>query len=77
MEESEVLKRGEEIYAKLLPSLKAYYINQYIAIDVQTGEYWVEDTLVKALKTASDKYPDRQFYTVRIGFETFAEFKGK
>ena len=77
MDESEVLKRGEAIYAKLLSRILPHYKGQYVTIHVPSGEYWVEPSLVASLKKASEKYDDGLFYSVKIGFETVAEFKGK
>ena len=67
MEESELLKRGEAIYAKLLSRILPHYKGQFIVIDSESGEYWIEKSLLSALKEAKAKYPKNIFYSVKIG----------
>ena len=67
MNESEVLKKGEEIYAKLLPQILSHYRGQYICIEPTSREYWIDESLLPALKKAKAKYPKNIFYSVKIG----------
>ena len=67
MDESEVLKRGEAIYAKLLSRILPHYKGQFIVIDSKSGEYWIDKSLLSALKEAKAKYPENIFYSVKIG----------
>jgi hypothetical protein len=67
MDESELLKRGEEIYAKLLSSILPHYKGQFIVIDSESAEYWIEKSLLPALKKAKEKYPKNIFFSVKIG----------
>ena len=77
MEEEELIERGKEIFNKLEPSLLPYYPNQYCVIHVPSQEYWVKKSLTEALKEASEKYYDGQFYSTRIGIPkgVIGEFK--
>ena len=67
MEETEVLKKGELIYKRLLPSIEPHYRGQFIVIDSESGEYWIDKSLLSALKEAKAKYPKNIFYSVKIG----------
>ena len=67
MEESELLKRGEVIYAKLVSRILPHYKGQFIVIDSESGEYWIDESLLSALKEAKAKYPKNIFYSVKIG----------
>jgi len=67
MEESEVLKRGEAIYAKLLSRILPHYKGQFIVIDSESREYWIDKSLLSALKKAKAKYPKNMFFSVKIG----------
>ena len=67
MEESELLKRGEAIYAKLVSRILPHYKGQFIVIDPESAEYWIEKSLLSALKEAKAKYPKNIFYSVKIG----------
>lgn len=67
MDESELLKRGEAIYAKLLSRVLPHYKGQFIVIDPESAEYWIDESLLSALKKAKEKYPKNIFYSVKIG----------
>ena len=60
------IKKGREIYEKLLPTLEPHYKDQFIVIDM-SGEYWIGTTLTEALKEARAKFPDRKFFLAKIG----------
>ena len=77
LEEEELIEKGKEIFNKLEPSLLGYYPNQYIAIEVESREYFISNTLVQAIKDASTRFPDKEFYTARIGVPkgVIGEFK--
>ena len=61
------LKKGQEIYEKLLPTLLPHYPSQYIVINTDNNEYWVNADLTKALQGARSKFPDTKFYIAKIG----------
>lgn len=61
------LKKGREIYEKLLPTLEPHYLSQYIIINTDNAEYWVNADLTKALQQARAKFPDVKFYIAKIG----------
>ena len=67
MGESELLKKGEDIYKRLLPQLLPHYRGQYICIEPTSREYWIDKSLLSALKKAKAKYPKNIFYSVKIG----------
>lgn len=67
---------AKEEYERLRPTVEKRYPNQYIAIDPISKEYFIDPVSAVALKKASDKYPGRDFYTIRIGVETAFSFSG-
>jgi hypothetical protein len=56
----------EAIEGNLEPSLKG----KVVAVDVESGEYFVGETILDAAKKARDKHPDKTFHFFRIGFPT-------
>ena len=62
-------KEGTKIYEKLLPTLLPHYPGQYVIINVDNGEYWIDSDMLKAIKEARIKYPDKEFYIAKIGTE--------
>jgi len=45
-------------------------------IEPETGEWFLGKTTFEALKKAKEKFPDRIFYCIRIGFSFAHEHKG-
>ena len=70
-------KKGMKLYDKLAPTLVPHYPGQYIVINTDNSEYWVDEDMLKAVKEAKLKYPDQEFYIARIGAEdgAIADFK--
>lgn len=61
------LKKGQKIYEKLLPTLLPHYPSQYIVINTDNSEYWVNADMTKALQEARAKFPNVKFYIAKIG----------
>ena len=61
------IKKGQEIYEKLLPTLLPHYPSQYIVVNTDNAEYWIDTNLTKALQEAKAKFPDIKFYIAKIG----------
>ena len=70
-------KKGVKIYEKLAPTLEPYYSGQYIVINTDNNEYWIDEDLLDAVKEAKLKYMDQEFYVAKIGAEegAVADFK--
>lgn len=45
-------------------------------IEPDSGDYFLGDTLTEVLKMARSKYPDKVFYSIRIGYDYVHEHKG-
>lgn len=64
----ELVRGGEELYqTKLKAALEPAHQNKFVAIDPDSGDYFLGDTLGEALDAAQEAYPDRLFYGVRVG----------
>ena len=61
---------AEEQYARLKPTIGAKYPGQFIVIDPVSKEYWIAPFLADAFRMAKLKYPDKLFYSFKIGEET-------
>ncbi|HSU73077.1 MAG TPA: hypothetical protein VLJ21_04485 [Candidatus Binatia bacterium] len=62
----EAEKRAEELYAHISPQLKGMY-GKFIAIELDSGDYALGDTLEEAYEQASRKHPAKEFYFKRVG----------
>jgi hypothetical protein len=74
---SNVTKEGAKIYDKLAPTLIPHYPGQFIVINTDNSEYWIDVEMLKAVKEAKLKYPDQWFFIAKIGAEegAIADFK--
>ena len=61
-------QKGREIYKTLQQDLESQYWGKIVAIDVETGDYFLGDTVIKAGKEGRKKYPQKIFHFIRVGF---------
>jgi len=63
-----VIDRAKQIYAdQLLPVLESQHMDRFVAIEPESGEYFLGSTFDEAVKSARTKYPTRLSHTIRIG----------
>ncbi|HEX5271756.1 MAG TPA: hypothetical protein VFW33_14765 [Gemmataceae bacterium] len=63
-----VIERAKRIYAeRLRAALEPQHRNRFVAIEPESGEYFLGDTFDEAVKSARAKYPFRLSHTIRIG----------
>lgn len=65
-----VIRQGRQIYdEKLKAELKPDHTGRFVAVEPNTGEYFLGDTDVEALYTAHAALPESHFYLKRIGYD--------
>jgi len=68
---SEFSQKGEDIYnTRIQPELPPSLKGKIVAIEVESGDYFIEDTPLKACIEGQKKYPNKQFYFKRIGYRS-------
>lgn len=73
----EIARRGEETYtASLRHQLEGSYQDKILIIDIETGEYEIDDDALTASKRALAKHPGAAIYGLRIGARFMYEFNG-
>lgn len=66
-----VIDRAKRIYAeRLQPTLEAEHRNRFVAIEPESGEYFLADSLDEAVRLACEKHPSRLTHTIRVGHRT-------
>ena len=66
-----ITARGRAIYEDKLKSLlDPEHMGRFVAIEPETGRYFLGDTGSEALVTAHEAMPESQFYLKRIGYDT-------
>lgn len=68
-ESKSIIERSKQIYQQYRQSLETEHLDQYVAIEPESGEYFLADTFDDAVKAARSKYPSRLSHTMRIGHE--------
>lgn len=67
----EVESRGEAIYERKLRKLLEHANKgKFIVIDIETGDYEIDNDDLQATKRALSKRPDAVLYGLRIGYPT-------
>ena len=65
---SSIAKEGQRIYEeKYKADLEQAHFGEYIAIDVLTGDYYIDKFPEMAIETAQDKATHGIFHLIRIG----------
>ena len=73
---SEFSQKGEEIYQKKIKKITKKQTGKIVAIEVESGDYFIADTVLQAGMAGRKKYPDKQFYFVRVGYPAVHSIKG-
>ena len=71
----QVVTKGKAIYQRVQRELEEQYPGRFVAIEVESGNYFVGETLTEADANAREKYPDRVFYIVRVGRPTVYAYR--
>jgi hypothetical protein len=67
-EEEQVASRAKKIYdERLRAQLESTNLNAYVAIEPESGEFFVANSLREADDAAQMKFPNRLTYVLRIG----------
>lgn len=66
-----VIARGQSLYDDVLKAdLEREHMGRFVAIDPETGRYFLGDTSAEALGAAHDALPSSRFYLTRVGYKT-------
>jgi hypothetical protein len=63
----EIARRGDEIYARLKARLELSDLGRIAAIDIASGDYMVDDTVLAACQRLRAVRPAAEIWAVRIG----------
>ncbi len=70
-----VSREAKRIYEdKLRASLEESHMNEFVAIEPTSGEYFLGRTLSEAISASRQKYPDRLAHALRVGHKAAIHF---
>lgn len=64
----ELSRRAVEIYSEIKNGLEKTNVGDYVAIEVDSGSYFVGSSQIEAWEKAKKKFPGKIFYFIKIGF---------
>lgn len=68
LEGKSIIDRAKRIYAdRLQVDLERDHFNRFVAIEPDSGEFFLGDTLDEAVQAAVIAHPLRRTFTIRIG----------
>jgi len=74
----EIADRGEQIYeAQLRDALEPGYTGKFVAIDVNSGEYALGDTILEASELLTARAPQSEVYFMKVGYSTAVAMGGR
>ncbi|MFQ6057845.1 MAG: hypothetical protein ACE5MB_03060 [Anaerolineae bacterium] len=59
--------RGKQVYEGIKAGLEPEHKGEIVAIEPDSGDYFLGKTVGEAGEKAKEKYPDKIFYFVRVG----------
>jgi hypothetical protein len=71
----EMAKKAKAIYERIKEKLEAEHFGEVVAIDVESGDYFLGKTGLEAARQAKAKYPNRIPYIIRIGRRAYISFR--
>ncbi|MBW4444009.1 MAG: hypothetical protein KME10_22860 [Plectolyngbya sp. WJT66-NPBG17] len=74
----EIARRAESLYIDRIRQAveREENIGKMVIIDIETGEYAVDQTGLEAAKHLREKNPDGHFFGIRIGYKVAASIGG-
>ena len=71
----EFVRRAEEIYAtRFRALLEPEHLDEFVAIEPESGDYFLGKTLSEAMGAARRSYPDRLAHAMRVGHKAALHF---
>jgi hypothetical protein len=71
----EFVRRAEEVYAtRLREVLEPEHMDEFVAIEPESGDYFLGTTLSQATGVARKTYPNRLTHVMRVGHRAALHF---
>ena len=64
------IKQANMLFEKISKELTSKYKGKIVALEAESGSYFIGNTEIDAYKNAIKKYPDKKFIFKRIGFNS-------
>ncbi|MFW5692685.1 MAG: hypothetical protein ACOCWL_00575 [Thermoguttaceae bacterium] len=69
------VRRAEEVYSTRLQAvLEPEHLDEFVAIEPESGDFFLGETLSEAIGAARRSYPDRLSHAMRVGRKAAIHF---
>jgi len=68
-------QKGEKIFRAIEDQLKPEYLGKVVAIEIESGNYFIGRTHSEAGDKAKHKFPEKIFYFARVGAKAAVSFR--
>lgn len=73
----DLAERSRQLYtAKLKDLLEPQYNGRFVAIEPDSGNYFLGDKVAEVILVARNEMPDKHFYVARVGYPTAYKIGG-
>ena len=73
----EIGEKGRALFGKISPELEKDHWGKFMVIEVDSGAYFIGDTIIDADEKAKERYSDKVFFLGKIGYRAATSFKGR
>ena len=73
---TEIAQKGTQVYQKISKQIEKDHLGDFVAIEVESGKYFLGQTQIEAIEKAKKSYPTKIFYLMKVGFPTAVTFSG-
>ena len=73
---SKIAQKGMEVYQKISKRIEKKHTGNFIAIEIESGKYFLGQTQVEAIAKAKRHFPTKIFYLMKVGFPAVVTFSG-
>jgi hypothetical protein len=72
-----VAEKAKRIYSRQLRTdLEANHLNRFVAIEPESGDYFIADSFSQAVADARNMYPSRISFVIRVGHDAALHMGG-
>lgn len=72
---TQLIERAEKLYATQLRALlEPGHLHKFVAIEPESGDYFLGGTMSEAIGAARRAHPDRLTHTMRVGHDAALHF---
>ena len=72
----EIAQRGTRVYQNISEKIEKDHMGDFVAIEVESGKYFLGQTQIEAIEKAKKTFPEKIFYLMKVGFPAAVTFSG-